>query len=193
MHPRIPRLVLVAVLAACALPAASPAGAAAAGPCAVGKWRLTNFSAENIGYVEYTDVSKGLKGVRLTVTKSALSYDFTRSKKAVITGTDSGKPINEWMKYDKKLKVGVKLRGRAKGTVALKAKTASGDATFTRSQAPGRHRSLAAVIRDKRLWDMVVLKRASYTCTARTLTFRTHQSWYHGEYQFRATIRYTRR
>ncbi|WP_106399497.1 hypothetical protein [Actinocorallia populi] len=193
MSQRILRLVLPCALAASVLPAvASPAGAAAARPCVVGKWKLTGFTARNLGYVEYTAVSKGMKGVRLTVAKSSLSYDFTRSKKAVTTGTDSGKPIDEWTKYDRRLKVGATFRGGAKGTLALKARTASGDATFTHSQAPSRHRSLPARIRKKQ-WDMVVLKRASYTCTAETLTFRTSQSWYHGEHQFHATLRYTRR
>ena len=192
MTRRLPRLALSSALAASALLAAASPAEAAARPCAVGKWTLTDFSSKTIGYTEYQSASKGMKGVRLTVAKSSLSYDFTGSKRATTTGVDSGEPIKEWTKYNKKLKVRAALKGGAKGTLALKTKTASGDATLTHSRAPQRRHGLAALIRKKK-WDMVVLKRASYTCTAETLTFRTGQSWYHGEYQFHATLRYTRR
>ncbi|GAA2722903.1 hypothetical protein [Actinocorallia aurantiaca] len=187
----IPRLALSTVLAASAcLSVAAPAQAAAR-PCVVGEWKLAGLASKTIGYVEFQSQSKGLKGTRLTVTKSSLSYDFTRSKKLVTTGVDSGKPIEEWSKYDKRLKVKAAFKGGGKGRLSLKTKTASGKATLTRSNAPGRRVGLAGLIR-KKTWDPIVLKQASYTCTAETLTFRLSKSWYSGEYQFHSTVRYTR-
>ena len=191
MARRIPRLALSPVLAAAACLAVAAPAQAAARPCVVGEWKLTGFTSKTIGHVEFQSQSKGLKGTRLTVTKSSLSYDFTRSKKLLTTGVDSGKPIKEWSKYAGRLKVKATFKGRAKGRLSLKTKTASGKATLTRSKAPKSHDGLAKLIR-KKTWDPVVLKQASYTCTARTLTFRLSKSWYSGEYQFHSTVRYTR-
>ncbi|MEO3785394.1 hypothetical protein ABGB12_18850 [Actinocorallia sp. B10E7] len=123
------RLVLATALAAGGT-LAMQAPASAAKSCLLGKWKLTQFTMTAKG--ENIDVTgQGAEGMRLTVGKNSVTYNFTKAKKLVTTGTEAGKPLTVETQYKKSLTMKSSFKGTKTGTLTLKPKTASGSATGT--------------------------------------------------------------
>ncbi|WP_106398124.1 hypothetical protein [Actinocorallia populi] len=164
------RAALAAALAAgaaLALPAA--ASAAPAKPCAVGKWKLAQYK---MGQRDegYTASAKGGEGIRLTVAKKSVRYDFNGSKRVVTKGSVAGDAYDLVSVYRGTLKAKSVLTGGRKGSLSLKARSATGDAKVsdTNMGVPLGSYSLVKNYR-KAETDPLVPVYADFTCTAKTL------------------------
>lgn len=167
------RVVLVGVVVAASVSVAAPAQAAKA--CVLGKWRGTSYSIIIQGPAGET-YGEGLKGVRLTITRTSLAYDFNKSTRETNTGYSLGSPtFISWSKYTKKLRVKATVKGSKKGTIVLKHKTATGDATGTDTQTWPEHKyngtwSMAKNVRTGIAESFVPVK-SSFSCSGKTLKF----------------------
>jgi hypothetical protein len=170
----VSRVVLVgAVVAASVSVVATPAEAAKA--CVLGKWRSTSYSLIIQGPAGET-YGEGAKGVRLTITRTSVAYDFNKSTKEMLTGYSLGSPTfrSSW-KYAKKLRVKATVKGSKKGSIVLKHKTASGDATGTGTRLWPEHKNTGTSNMAKNLRkgtaESQVPVKSSFTCSGKTLKF----------------------
>jgi len=171
VSPRTASVVLAASLAV--TPLALPASAsAAAKPCLLGKWKLTKYSMNAKGPGSKA-TSWGGQGVRLTVAEKSVTYDFGGSKPIIIKGFSDGEKYDMKTTYRKRLTLKSTLKGAKKGTLALKPKSAKGDAraALVMNGAPFITYSVAKVYREGS-WEPVAPTRARYTCTAKTARFK---------------------
>ncbi|MEO3782730.1 hypothetical protein ABGB12_05345 [Actinocorallia sp. B10E7] len=167
------RFVLAGALVAASVSVAGPAEAAKA--CVLGKWKSTSQRLIIQGSGGETH-GNGVKGVRLTITRTSLAYDFDKSTRETLVGSSLGSPtFRSWVKYTKKLKVKATVKGSKKGTVVLKPKTARGDATGTGATTWPEYESMgrwniAENVREGVVEDAVPVK-SSFSCSGRTLKF----------------------
>lgn len=121
---------LVAALGAGAL--AGTAGSASAAPkaCVLGKWKQTSYTSKTTG-VNYRATTKGAKGVKLTVKRASLAYDFTGSGRETAVITTEGVKWSGWTRYTKKLTFKATVTGAKAGTMTARPKSAQGTATGT--------------------------------------------------------------
>ncbi len=170
--PRTASAALTAALAATVLALPAPASAAAK-PCLLGKWKLTRYTLDAKGPGSYA-TGRGGQGIRLTVAKKSVTYDFNGSKKLVVTGRSDGEKYSLKTAYRKRLTLKSTLKGAAKGTLALKAKSAKGNATatVTRNGAPVITYNVAESVYRESGWEPVAPLRTTYTCNARTARFQ---------------------
>lgn len=171
MFAVIPRLALAAALTAGAV-LALPAAASAAPkkqPCAVGKWKLTQYKLNSKGK-NYTVQASGGQGAKLTIAKKTVKFNFDGSKKVVAKGEFEGEAIEVVSVFRKTLTVKSTLKGNKKGSLVLKQKSASGNAKVTESskgQSLGSYNIAQAYRKGEA--DPFVPSAAHYTCTAKTL------------------------
>lgn len=167
------RFVLAGALVAASLTVAAPAGAAKA--CVLGKWRGTSYTSIIAGSGAETHGS-GAKGVRLKITRTSLAYDFDRSTREKLVGSSFGSPLFEsWTTYRKKLGVKAKVKGSKKGTIVLKHKTATGNATGTGvttwpEQGKPKKWKIAENLRAG-VPETLVPVKSSFSCSGKTLKF----------------------
>jgi hypothetical protein len=167
------RVVVVGVVMAASISVAVPAQAAKA--CVLGAWKGTSYSMIIQGPAGET-YAEGAKGVRLTIARTSLAYDFDKSTRETLTGYSLGSPtFRSWSKYTKKLRVKATVKGSKKGSVVLKRKTATGDATSTTTQTWPEHKVLGTwnMAKDLRKGSAqyVVPVKSSFTCSGKTLKF----------------------
>ncbi|ROO86166.1 hypothetical protein EDD29_3729 [Actinocorallia herbida] len=163
------RLVSAAVLAA-GLAFAVPAPAsAAAGPCAVGTWKLTKYKYKS-HIDEVTANAKGGEGARLTITKKSAAYDFSRAKKVVTKGVVEGDAYTVTDVFKKKLTFKSGLTGKKTGSLTLKPKSATGGATIS-SWLGGQPTGTAKLAKNYKggLEDPFIPTFGQFTCTSKTL------------------------
>ncbi|MDX6743769.1 hypothetical protein [Actinocorallia sp. A-T 12471] len=165
---------LVAVLTAGTLTGvAAPASAAA---CVLGKWRQTGYKTTTAG-VNYRQTTSGAKGVRLTVTRKKLAYDFKGSTRENATITASGAKWKGWTRYKGKLTFTATVKGAKAGTMTAKPKSVKGGATGTsKITSPTANDpitwKLAENIRDGGS-ETVAPAKSSFTCAGKTLTLNS--------------------
>ncbi|MDX6738335.1 hypothetical protein [Actinocorallia sp. A-T 12471] len=171
MFGHVVRTTVIAAVAAGAVAGAPGAASAAAKACAVGKWTMVkhSFSAKGEGY-DFTGT--GGKGVRLTVGKKSLSWDFRGSKRLVSQGTRSGEKVAMWSRYDGRLRVPASFKGNKKGLLTADVRKAKGDATARTGKVgakrPDATYPLAPNYR-KGKPETIALGSGSFTCTGRSL------------------------
>lgn len=171
--PVVSRAVLAGALVSTSIVAASPAEAAKA--CVLGKWKSTSYTMLIQGVGAETHGS-GLKGVRLTVGRTSLAYDFRKAAKEELIGYDLGDPsFRSQVKYAGKLNVKATVRGSKKGSVVLKPKTATGGATGANTQTWPEHQKLSKWKLAKNLRagtpESFVPVKSSFSCSGKTLKF----------------------
>lgn len=145
------------------------APASAAKACVVGDWRLTEYRSAATGRgVEIS--AEGGEGARLSLTRKTASYGFDKAKKVVTKGNDHGDRYVLKSVYKKRILFKGTLKGSEKGTLVLKRKTATGDATVkpTFNTVPMSRRKLAKHYRDGNV-DPFIPVRHAFTCSGRTL------------------------
>jgi len=122
---------LAAAVAAGGVLAVPASASAAPKSCLVGKWKLTKYKMNsNVGGEVIT--SQGGGGTKLTVTKKSVKFDFAGSEKVVIKGKKpGGKAYRMAESYKKGLTFKSSFKGAKKGSLLLKAKSATGKATVT--------------------------------------------------------------
>ena len=167
------RVVLVGAVVAGSVAVAAPAEAAKA--CVLGKWRGTSYRMIIQGPAGET-FAEGAKGVRLTISRTSLVYDFSKSTRETLAGSSLGSPtFRSWAKYTKKLHVKATVKGSKKGSVVLKAKTATGDATGTGAQTWPEYKNNGKWNMAKNLRtgtaESVVPVKSSFSCSGKTLKF----------------------
>jgi len=146
-----------------------PASVSAAEACVLGDWRLTEYrSAAKGRNVEIN--AEGGEGARLSLTGKTASYGFDKAKKVVTKGNDNGDRYVLKSVYKKRILFKSTLKGSKKGTLVLKRKTATGDATVkhTFNTVPMSRRKLAKHYRDGDV-DPFIPVRHTFTCSGRTL------------------------
>ncbi len=166
--PATPARLLPAVVLVAGAVLALPAPASAR-PCVTDDWRLTRYRMAAVGpNVEIS--AKGGEGARLSITKKSLSYDFTRAKKIVTEGADNGDDYVMTSVYKKKLSFASTLKGAKKGTLSIRRKTGSGDATvktvFNKTPLPAV--KLARYYRNGNT-DPFIPVRPAFACAGKTL------------------------
>ncbi|WP_106398123.1 hypothetical protein [Actinocorallia populi] len=164
---------LAAALAAAVL--ALPASAsAAAKPCLLGKWKLTKYTLDAKGPGLSTK-ARGGQGIGLTVAKKSVTYDFNGSRPLAVKGISDGEKYDMKTTYSKRLMLESTLKGARKGSLALKPKSAKGGAraAISRNGAFVMSYSLVQNVYREGSWEPVAPLRSSYTCNAKTVTFRT--------------------
>ncbi|WP_106403283.1 hypothetical protein [Actinocorallia populi] len=167
------KVILAGTLASASVVAASPAEAAKS--CVLGKWKSTSYTMLIQGAGAETHGS-GLKGVRLTVSRTSLAYDFNKSTKEELIGYNLGDPsFRSQVKYAKKLSVKATVRGAKKGSVVLKPRTATGDATGANTRTWPEHENLSKWKLAKSLRtgtpESFVPVKSSFSCSGKTLKF----------------------
>jgi len=168
------RVVLVGTIVAASMSVVVPAQAAAKA-CVLGKWRSTSYHMTIENGVGQT-YAKGAKGVRLTITRTSLAYDFNKSTKETLTGFSSGSLIfRSSYQYAKKLRVKATVKGAKKGSIVIKSKTATGNATGTgRRTWPERKNlgtyNMAKSLRSGSVQSLVPVK-SDFSCSGKTLKF----------------------
>ena len=173
--PRTASAALATALAAAVLTLPAPTSAAAK-PCLLGQWRLTGYTLDAKGPGSFT-TARGAQGIRLTVTRKSVAYDFDGARKLVVKGRSDGEKYELRTTYRKRLTLKSTLKGTKKGTLALKAKSAKGGATaaVVRNGAPVITYNLAQSVYRQGEWEPVAPLRSSYTCTGKTARLRmTH-------------------
>lgn len=167
----VSRFVVVGAVVAASMSVAVPAQAAKA--CVLGKWRGTSYLISIKGPAGET-YGKGAKGVRLTITRTSAVYNFDKSTKETLAGYGFGElTFTSWYKYTKTLRVKATVKGSKKGTIVLKAKTATGNASSTGAQTWPEHltypkASMAKSLR-KGTAESVVPVKSSFACSGKTL------------------------
>ncbi|MEO3787375.1 hypothetical protein ABGB12_28955 [Actinocorallia sp. B10E7] len=164
------RLMLAAALAtggALSLPASA---SAAPKSCLVGKWKLTKYKMNgNIGGEIIN--SQGGGGTRLTIKKKSVVYDFARSERVVTKGkTADGKAYRMVDVYKKKVTFNSTLTGAKKGSLSLKPKSATGNATFTTTLngVPAGTTKIAKYYRKGEI-DPFIPVYAQFSCSAKAM------------------------
>ncbi|MEO3783041.1 hypothetical protein ABGB12_06920 [Actinocorallia sp. B10E7] len=164
------RVALAAALAAgAALALPTAAAAAPKQPCAVGKWKLTQYKLDSRSE-GYTAKAKGGEGTRLTITKKTVTYDFNRSKKVVTKGVLEGEAYSVTSVFRKTLKMKSTLRGNKKGGILLNVQSASGNAKVAET-ANGKYLGSHSIVKTYRKGetDPFIPPAAFFTCGAKTL------------------------
>ncbi|WP_460363503.1 hypothetical protein [Actinocorallia lasiicapitis] len=174
------KLALVgAVVAGSIVGVGAPAQAAPAKkPCAVGLWKVTGVAAVIKGTMEdgkkkYT-AYKGMAGIKVKITKTALLYDFRGSKREYYSGYEGDTKVAGWEQLGLgKLALKAKLTGDKKGRLATVAKSATGNALgYGYSTAPvaapwGPQWKVADHIRKGQFDTPVLSKTGTYLCSAK--------------------------
>ena len=158
----------VALTAGLALALPAPASAAPKS-CAVGKWQLTKYKLKS-HIEEVTANAKGGEGTRLTIAKKSVAYDFSRAKKVTTKGVAEGDPYTVVDVFKKKLTFKSSLTGSKTGSLTLKPKSATGNATIT-SALGGVPTGTATLAKNYRagLDDPFIPVFGQFTCTSKTL------------------------
>ncbi|WP_148086227.1 hypothetical protein [Actinocorallia herbida] len=169
-----PRAALAAaVIGLCVVAPASAASAAPKG-CVIGTWKQTGMSGTVIADDSYTEVHGGA-GVKLTIARTSVRYDFNKSAKETTTGEVEGIHWSAWTKYTKLLSFDATVKGSASGSVRLKPKTAEGGA-IGRSQVanlgPERSWKLRTTYRGGGQESIAPIK-SSFTCKGKSLTLKS--------------------
>ncbi|GAA0936898.1 hypothetical protein [Actinocorallia libanotica] len=165
-----PLRLLSAVALTAGLALTVPAAASAApGSCAVGTWQLTKYRLKS-HIDEATANAKGGEGTRLTITRKSASYDFSRAKKVFTKGVVEGDSYTETDTFRKKLAFKSSLTGKKMGSLTLKRKSATGNATIS-SIVGGQPTGSAKLAKNYRagLEDPFIPVFVQYTCTSKTL------------------------
>ena len=163
---RVRPLTAAALAAGAVLALPAPASAKA---CVTDDWKLTRYRMTATGQ-DVVISARGGEGARLSITKKALSYDFTRAKKVVTEGADNGDEYTMTSTYRKKLHFASTLKGAKKGSFSLKRKSATGDATvkslFNKTPLPAV--KLARYYRNGNT-DPFIPVRPAFACAGKTL------------------------
>lgn len=164
------------VLGAAGTVMAGAVPASAAPKCWVGAWEVASTSAA----IKTPDMDiklKGGEGIKLKFTAGGkASYDFVGSKPLTGGGKAKGLPATTTVTLTKKLQMGNKISGSAKGKITGKPKTAKGDARITAVAKVGlitKTYKLVVAKEVKRSGDFgVVPRKATFTCAGDTLTIK---------------------
>ncbi|ROO89896.1 hypothetical protein EDD29_7606 [Actinocorallia herbida] len=167
---------LAAVLGAGVLTGTAAPATAAPAACVLGKWKQTTYSSDTVG-VNYRAKTSGAKGVKLTVKRKSLAYDFTGSARENAAITASGTKWKGWTQYKGKLTFTATVKGAKAGTMTAKPKSVKGGATGTSkitSPTAGDPLTwrLAENIRDGGS-ESVSPAKASFTCAGKKLTLNS--------------------
>jgi len=138
-------------------------------PCAVGKWKLTQYKLSSKSK-DYTVQSSGGQGTKLTITEKTVKFGFDGSKKVVDKAEFGAEAFEIVSVFRKTLTVKSTLKGNKKGSLVLKAKSASGNAKVTESTEGKVLNSYnVAQAYRKNEANPFVFSSSPYTCTAKTL------------------------
>ncbi|WP_460302132.1 hypothetical protein [Actinocorallia aurea] len=137
----------------------------------MGSWTMVKhaFRAKGEGY-DFT--GSGGKGVRLTIAKKSLAWDFRGSHRLVSKGTRGTATVAMWSAYSGRLTVPVGIKGGKKGLLRADVRKASGDASARTGKA-GSSRAdasypLAPNYR-KGKPETIALGSGSFTCSGKSL------------------------
>ncbi|GAB2849437.1 hypothetical protein GCM10022221_56100 [Actinocorallia aurea] len=175
------RTALAAVVGLCVAVPAQAASAAPGDPgarkaCVLGTWKQTGENGTAVSDDALSEVHGGA-GVKLTITRKTVDYDFTRSAKETASGHVEGIHWSAWTKYDKKLSFEATVTGSSSGTVKVKPKSAEGGAT-------GRYKATVPNIGAERTWKLrttyrgsgqesIAPVKSSFTCAGKSLTLKS--------------------
>ncbi|GAB2849444.1 hypothetical protein GCM10022221_56110 [Actinocorallia aurea] len=157
--------------------AGTPAPAAAApAACVLGKWKQTSYTSDTVG-VNYRQKTSGAKGVKLTVKRKSLAYDFGGSAREIASITATGTKWKGWTQYKGKLTFTATVKGADAGTMAAKPKSVKGGATGTsRITSPTEGEPLTWRLAENIRGggsESVAPAKASFTCAGKKLTLKS--------------------
>ncbi|MFF5208748.1 hypothetical protein [Streptosporangium sp. NPDC000396] len=164
---------------------AAPAEAAAGPACYAGLWNLTAMKIVHQGKTVNsplsTDVLKGGAGIKLTLSASGATYDFTGSKKVSFKFQSDN--TTGWEQYTGVLKTRAAVTGDRAGRIAVSRTGATGDAkvstTYTDPYTKGPSESVRSRLA-KGYYDGPLVENATFTCEGASLKMvdkRKHNGW----------------
>jgi len=181
MFDKVARVGLAAMLAVAAtVTGGGPANAAGKPGCAIGRWKLLGEEYDGRGVSRgeaWWEKISGAGGIRLTVSASSASYDFTGSAKDHIRGSqvDGAYEYAYWNRYTGKMKLKLKLKytSGTRGAWTVYGRTATGNATVDGARTKPKKKKFPrySLVKDFRNGgrDSLVPAGASFACSAKKL------------------------
>ncbi|WP_433241086.1 hypothetical protein ACQPYK_35635 [Streptosporangium sp. CA-135522] len=153
---------------------AAPVEATAGPACYSGPWKMTAMKivakGKTINNPSSTDILKGGAGVKLTLTATGATYDFTGSKKVFFKLQSDN--TTGWDQYTGLLKVRAKVTGDREGRIAVSRTGATGDAkgstTYTDPYVKDPSWSVRSRLAEG-YYNGPIVENATFTCAGDSL------------------------